>query len=88
MEIGLALDPAWRGLQPLVDEIASEVADRIRDDLTQEPKAVLNKQEAIEFTRLAKGTFEKRAADGTFRGHGGKTKVYLRKELEEAIKGL
>lgn len=75
----------------LVDQVAEVIAERVAARV--EAKAGgggtpwMNTGEAIEYTRLPRGTFEKMAARGVFgRGHGqGRRRVYHRSELDRGL---
>lgn len=71
------------------ERLAEAIAQQVATLLPQfAPKRWLNKAEAIEYSRIQRGTFEKYAADGRIPSHGGKTKVFDRDELDEALRRL
>jgi hypothetical protein len=72
-------------VEALAQAIAQRVAVLVAD---AETSPWLNKTEAIEYSRIPVGTFEKLSAAGTIPSHGGKTKVYNRIELDNALKAL
>ena len=75
-------------LDTLADLIAERVADRLPAPAESDPRQWLNTQEAIEYTRLREGTFRHLMAAGRIPAHGGKSKVFHRPELDEAVKAL
>jgi hypothetical protein len=71
-------------LYVLADAVAQRVAAKL-DELQPGSSPWLTREEAIAYTRLPKGTFDKRAACGEFPSHGGRTKVFHRAELDAAL---
>jgi hypothetical protein len=71
-------------LHALADAVARRVSAKL-DELQPGPSPWLTREEAIAYTRLPKGTFDKRAASGEFPSHGGRTKVFHRAELDAAL---
>jgi hypothetical protein len=71
-------------VQVLADAVAQRVSSRF-DELQADSSPWLTRDEAIAYTRLPKGTFDKRAASGDFPAHGGRTKVFHRAELDAAL---
>jgi hypothetical protein len=69
-----------------VEALAEAVAERVFDTMERKEQSPwLTKREAIEYSRLAKGTFEMHAANGRIPSHGGKTKIFHRGELDHAL---
>ena len=81
-------DPFWGRL---VDEIAARVADQLATEvgrLLTESRGVgpwLTTAEAIKYTALPEGTFRKLAACGKIPSHGGRSKIFYRPELDQAL---
>jgi Helix-turn-helix domain len=82
-------DSLWR---ILVDELADRLAERLAPRLAQliapEPAPStpwLTTAQAVAYTRLPEGTFRKLAASGKIPSHGGRSKVFYRPELDEAL---
>jgi excisionase family DNA binding protein len=75
-------------LDALADLVAARVLARMERRLAASPPAWMTKEEAIEYTRIPRGTFEMLAARGTLPSHGGKTKVFSREELDRALSAL
>lgn len=79
-------------LDALLDALAERVADRIADRLPAPSESDrplwMNTREAIEYTRIPEGTFRHLAAAGRIPAHGGRSKVFHRPELDEAVKAL
>jgi hypothetical protein len=48
----------------------------------------MTKAEAVIYSKLPEGTFEKLAASGRMRSHGGRTKVFNRCELDDDLSRL
>lgn len=74
-------------LDSLVEPLAERLAE-VLGPLLAEKSPWMTKEEAIEYTRLAPGTFKMYAADGRIPSHGGKTKIFRRDELDEALRRL
>ena len=75
-------------LDVIVERLAAPLAKRLAGEIQVTPhRTWMRLEEAVDYTRIPKGTFEKLAAEGLFKAHGGKTKVYHRDELDEALKG-
>jgi hypothetical protein len=75
-------------LDVIVERLAAPLAKRLAGEIQATPLPTwMRLDEAVEYTRIPKGTFEKLAAEGFFKGYGGKTKVYNREELDKALKG-
>ena len=81
-------DPFW---SRLVDDLASRVADRLASELgklvdeTRGPGPWLTTAEAIKYTGLPEGTFRKLAACGKIPSHGGRSKLFYRPEIDQAL---
>jgi hypothetical protein len=79
---------AAAALELLVSELVTRLAPRVaeivnRDQPTTSPW--LTTIEAIEYSRLPEGTFRKLAASGKMPSHGGRTKVFYRPEIDQAL---
>ena len=75
-------------LELIVDELANRLASRFADAVNSESPAAtpwLNTREAIEYSRMPEGTFRKLAASGKIPSHGGKSKLFYRPELDQAL---
>jgi hypothetical protein len=74
-------------LDALAMALAARLAEQIVDQLAvlHEGSPWMTFEEAVEYTRVAAGTFRKLSADGTFTAHGGKRKIYHRQELDAAL---
>ncbi|MBV8941868.1 MAG: hypothetical protein JO342_05330 [Solirubrobacterales bacterium] len=78
----------------LTDELAERLLERIAERLpsllraNQETSTPwLTTTEAIAYTKLPEGTFRKLAACGKIPSHGGRTKLFYRPELDQALLG-
>lgn len=71
----------------LLKEFAAHIAANVELPAGNALPQWMRLDEAVEYTKIPKGTFEKMAADGFFKAHGGKTKVYDRDQLTEALRG-
>jgi excisionase family DNA binding protein len=72
----------------LADQLAERLAPRVADLIGGPISASspwLTTAEAIDYTRLPEGTFRKLAASGRIPSHGGKTKLFYRPELDQAL---
>lgn len=79
----------------LLDEALASFAERVAaivvraiDERLESRSPWMTKDEAIERSRLPRGTFEKVAADGRIPSHGGKTKIFHRDELDDALRRM
>jgi excisionase family DNA binding protein len=81
-------DPLWNRL---VDDIASRVADWLAPELAKMVAEGngsgpwLTTAEAIKYTGLPDGTFRKLAACGKIPSHGGRSKIFYRPEVDQAL---
>lgn len=80
-------------LDTLLGALADRIAERVVSQLpacehAHDQRTWLNTKEAIEYTRLPAGTFRHLMAAGRIPAHGGKTKVFFRPELDDAVKAL
>lgn len=89
--MGLSLDqgdPFW---SRLVDEVAARVADQLATEVgrllteTRGSGPWLTTAEAIKYTALPEGTFRKLAACGKIPSHGGRSKIFYRPEVDQAL---
>jgi hypothetical protein len=78
----------------LTDELAERLLERLAERLPSlvaasqdEPTPWLTTTEAIAYTRLPEGTFRKLAACGKIPSHGGRTKLFYRPEIDQALLG-
>jgi excisionase family DNA binding protein len=72
----------------LVEELAERLAPRLTQASAAQPGSAtpwLTTTEAIDYTRLPVGTFRKLAASGKIPSHGGRSKLFYRPELDEAL---
>ena len=75
-------------LQLLADELATRLAPRVAElmaDGGHEASPWLDTRQAIEYSRLPEGTFRKLAACGKIPSHGGRSKLFYRPELDQAL---
>jgi hypothetical protein len=75
-------------LDLLVDELAARLAPRLAELVAPDEAAStpwLTTAEAIEYSRLPEGTFRKLAASGRIPSHGGRSKLFFRPELDQAL---
>jgi hypothetical protein len=81
-------DPLW---SRLIEELASRVADRLAPQVAEMvseghgPGPWLTTAEAIKYTGLPEGTFRKLAACGKIPSHGGRSKIFFRPEVDQAL---
>ncbi len=81
-------DPVW---SRLIEEVASRVADQIAPQLARMVTEShgygpwLTTAEAIKYTGLPGGTFRKLAACGKIPSHGGRSKIFYRPEIDQAL---
>lgn len=78
------MDKIW---QTLSDELAQRLAERlapiVQTDGDRSPW--LTTREAIAYSKLPEGTFRKLASSGTIPSHGGRTKLFYRPEVDQAL---
>jgi len=75
----------------LLDALADKLASKVADQLAIPPLPVspwMTFEELAAYTKIAKGTLRKLSAEGTFKTHGGKRKLYHREEVDAALLGL
>jgi hypothetical protein len=75
-------------LTRLADELAERLARRVEERLTaacRHASPWLTTAEAIDYTRLAEGTFRKLAASGKIPSHGGRAKLFYQPELDQSL---
>jgi excisionase family DNA binding protein len=73
-----------RFVRELAHQIAPELAKLIKND-TSDTTPWLTTPEAVEYTKLPEGTFRKLAACGKIPSHGGRTKLFYRPEVDQAL---
>jgi hypothetical protein len=75
----------------LNDEELSALAARLHEQLaplltrTQAVSPWMQFKEAVAYSRIPSGTFRRLSAMGLIPSHGGRTKLYHRDEIDEAI---
>ena len=75
-------------LTRLADELAERLAGRVEERLSAACRRAspwLTTAEAIDYTRLAEGTFRKLAASGKIPSHGGRAKLFYQPELDQSL---
>jgi hypothetical protein len=84
-------DGLWRLLtEELAERLAEHLAPRVAELLLAHPAQAspwLTTSQAIAYTALPEGTFRKLAACGKIPCHGGRTKIFYRPELDDALLG-
>ena len=72
-----------------IEQLADRLADRLLERVEQGGNTAgtpwKNMEEAAEYTRLPFDTFKKLAADGTFRSHGRRRKVFHVSDLDRGL---
>lgn len=81
--------PTWASLvEELAEMVAAELAPHLEhlvaDQGAQETPWLTTKQ-AIAYTKIPEGTFRKLVASGKIPSHGGRSKIYYRPELDQAL---
>lgn len=81
-------------LRVLADELAERLAECLAPRLAElistapaSPSPWLTTSQAVAYTGLPEGTFRKLAACGKIPSHGGRTKIFYRPEVDEALLG-
>jgi hypothetical protein len=76
----------------LIEDLAQRLAEHLAPSLAQlatngsgEASPWLTTQEAIAYSKLPEGTFRKLAASGKIPSHGGRTKLFYRPEIDDAL---
>jgi hypothetical protein len=75
-------------LQLLAEELATRLAPRVAELIAHDgcdASPWLTTPKAIEYSRLPGGTFRKLAASGKIPSHGGRSKLFYRPELDQAL---
>ena len=85
--LGRSGDSLW---SHLIEEVASRVADHLAQagqmvSSRHGPGPWLTTAEAIKYTGLPDGTFRKLAACGKIPSHGGRSKIFFRPEIDQAL---
>jgi hypothetical protein len=89
--VGASFDQPDRLWSRLVEDVASRVADQLAPELVkmvaegQGPSPWLTTAEALKYTGLPAGTFRKLAACGKTPSHGGRSKIFYRPEIDQAL---
>ncbi|HEX8743609.1 MAG TPA: hypothetical protein VF712_10790 [Thermoleophilaceae bacterium] len=82
MSIGLPLEIP----DEVLDVLADRLAVRLRDELgAGRSTPWMDKDEAIAYTRMKKGTFEKWVQEGRIPVHGGRHQLFHVAELDRAL---
>ena len=76
----------------LVEDVAQRLAEHLVPRLAHtasngsgEVSPWLTTREAIAYSKLPEGTFRKLASSGKIPSHGGRTKVFYRPEIDDAL---
>jgi hypothetical protein len=76
----------------LIEDLAQRLAEHLTPSLAQlasnggrDASPWLTTQEAIAYSKLPEGTFRKLASSGKIPSHGGRTKVFYRPEIDDAL---
>jgi hypothetical protein len=74
-------------VEQIADRLADQVAPRVAEMLSDGSGASpwLTTRQAIEYTRLPEGTFRKLASCGKIPSHGGRSKLFYRPEIDQAL---
>jgi len=72
-------------LGAVADAVAEVIASRLEDKFEDRRSPWMTTVEAIDYTRLPEGTFRKLAASGAIPSHGGRSKLFHRAEVDEAL---
>lgn len=72
-------------LDALAEALAERLAARLR--LDNEASPWMTTPEAIAYTKIPKGTFDKLSAHGVIPSHGGRRKLFHRDEVDQALLG-
>jgi hypothetical protein len=75
-------------LDTIVDRLAPRLAERLAGEMPDTAKPTWMKFKGLlEYTQLPEGTLRKLVADGRIPKHGGKTHIFYRDEVDEALLG-
>lgn len=92
MAMASAEEMPGTGFAKLAEELAQMVAAELLPHLEQlvsdqgaHGSPWLTTKQAIAYTRIPEGTFRKLAACGKIPSHGGRSKIYYRPELDQAL---
>jgi excisionase family DNA binding protein len=79
----------------LADELAERLAERLAPRLAELVSAEsthatpwLTTSQAVAYTGLPEGTFRKLVACGKIPSHGGRSKIFYRSEVDDALLGF
>lgn len=79
----------------LIEHLAERLAEHLVPRLARlgsngpaDASPWLTTKEAIAYAKLPEGTFRKLAASGRIPSHGGRTKLFYRPEIDEALLGF
>jgi hypothetical protein len=74
----------------LAEQLADRLAPRVVELLSQNapPSPWLSTQEAVDYSSLPESTFRKLASCGKIPSHGGRTKLFYRPEIDQALLGF
>ncbi len=75
-------------LDALADRLAAMVADRLTVLPGSPTSPWMTFEDVAAYTKIPRGTLRKLSADGTFKAHGGKRKLYHRDEVDAALLGV
>lgn len=68
-----------------LEALAERISERLTPPLTSSPW--MDFEALVEYTSIAPGTLRKLTASGRIPGHGGKSKIYHRDEVDAALRG-
>lgn len=87
-----ARDSVWQLFgDELAERLAEHLAPRVAELLArlgEDTTPWLTMREAIAYTRLPSSTFRKLAASGRIPSHGGRSRLFYRPEIDQALLGF